>query len=349
MLENPPQKCPLCLHPESQYGESKIHAWGFSCPRCGKYYISDLLYNQSRFQLDREGCFEWACVAHEWHIRHPYELFVLTNEGKLPIPAESMFPDKRIFTPGEMYQLFPKGAEILDRALLNLSRLCKHPMDVIEPSEENLPYLTFTPKQNVSNTWTYLKQMGLIQDANSTLNQRRATITPHGWERIAELSEVRSESSQAFVAMWFAEEMGNVFKEGIEQAITDAGYDCRRIDIKEHNNDICDEIIAEIRKSRFVVADFTASRCLKCSDCDFTSDCRDQVRPRGGVYFEAGFALGLGIPVVWMVRKDQIDDVHFDTRQYNHVIYESASDLRAKLYNRIVATIGEGPKKKANN
>ena len=60
---------------------------------------------------------------------------------------------------------------------------------------------------------------------------------------------------------------------------------------------------------------------------------------RGGVYFEAGFALGLGIPVIWMVRNDYLEEIHFDTRQYNHIVYETEVDLKQQLKYRIQATI----------
>ena len=53
---------------------------------------------------------------------------------------------------------------------------------------------------------------------------------------------------------------------------------------------------------------------------------------RGGVYFEAGFAMGLGLPVIWLVRKDEVEKLHFDTRQYAHIAYESAEDLKQKLH-----------------
>ena len=89
--------------------------------------------------------------------------------------------------------------------------------------------------------------------------------------------------------------------------------------LKEHNNDITDEIIAEIRKSRFLVADFT--------------------RQRGGVYFEAGFAKGLEIPVIFTCKEDEIDQVHFDTRQYNHILWKDPEDLYLKLKMRILATL----------
>ena len=88
-----------------------------------------------------------------------------------------------------------------------------------------------------------------------------------------------------------------------------------RIDSKEHSNKIDDEIIAEIRRSRFVVADFTS----------------EEDKPRGGVYYEAGFAMGLNIPVIWTCRADMIGNVHFDTRQFNHITWDDPEDLRVKL------------------
>lgn len=133
--------------------------------------------------------------------------------------------------------------------------------------------------------------------------------------------------------------MSNFYDNGIKLAIEDAGYDCMRIDNQEHNNRIDDEIIAEIRKSRFVVADFTAGCCEMCDTCKHSTNCLDKVRPRGGVYFEAGYANGLGIEVIWTVRKDQLDQVHFDARQYNFIDYETAEELRTRLRNRIKATI----------
>lgn len=71
---------------------------------------------------------------------------------------------------------------------------------------------------------------------------------------------------------------------------------------------------------------------------------------RNGVYFEAGFAMGLGIPVIWTCRKDHIDNVHFDTRQYNHIVWETPEELREKLTYRIEATIPNRPtpRKKIN-
>ena len=130
--------------------------------------------------------------------------------------------------------------------------------------------------------------------------------------------------------MWFNESMKGVYEQAIEPAIREAGYKPMRIDRHDHINKIDDEIVAEIRRSRFVVA-------------DFTSQSGDQ--PRGGVYYEAGFAHGLNLPVIFTCREDLIEEIHFDTRQYNHLGWEEA-DLRkfqTELTQRICATIGDGP------
>ncbi len=151
-------------------------------------------------------------------------------------------------------------------------------------------------------------------------------VTVAGYRTIEELDST-IDSSQAFVAMWFDPTMDVVYERGIKPGIEDAGYEALRVDRKEHSNKIDDEIIAEIRRSRFLVADFT----------------QGEGGARGGVYFEAGFAEGLGRRVIYTCRKDLVDDLSFDTRQYNHILWETPKELRISLKNRIGAVIGDGP------
>ncbi len=154
-------------------------------------------------------------------------------------------------------------------------------------------------------------------------------LRPPGYSRLAELDGENSGSIQAFVAMWFDDSMQEAYEKGIASGIRSAGYKPVRIDGKEHNNKIDDEIIAEIRRSRFLVADFT----------------QGETGARGGVYYEAGFAHGLNIPVIFTCRKDALGKVHFDTRQYNHIAWETHEELSERLSQRISATIGDGPMK----
>lgn len=157
-------------------------------------------------------------------------------------------------------------------------------------------------------------------------------LTVQGYERLAEIDYTTKDSSQAFVAMWFDKSMNEVWGNGFRSAIEDAGYKPVRIDKKEHVNKIDDEIIAEIKRSRFLVADFT----------------QGTDGARGGVYYEAGFARGLDIPVIFTCRKDVLGKIHFDVRQYNTITWEKnkMSELRKNLKNRISAVIGDGPLRK---
>jgi hypothetical protein len=151
-------------------------------------------------------------------------------------------------------------------------------------------------------------------------------LTPRGVMQAEGLVRAHTASIQGFVAMWFKEEMAEAWEKGFTRAIEAAGYKPLRIDNKEHANKICDEIVAEIRKSRFVVADFTGHR--------------------GGVYFEAGYALGRDIPVVWTCRRNDLENLHFDIRQYNCIDWDTPEELAGRLRVRIEAIIGQRPWKR---
>lgn len=165
-----------------------------------------------------------------------------------------------------------------------------HEKNVLVPGGEN-------------NAWTFLTVDGLIE-----------------YEKIFGGPTMQS---QAFVAMWFNEEVHSAYYEGICPAITSAGYDSVRVDQVNHNGKIDDQIIAEIRRSRFVVADFT--------------------KHRPGVYYEAGFAHGLGLDVIFTFMKNQLKKLHFDVRQYSTIVWDNPEQLRRLLQNRILATLGAGP------
>lgn len=208
-----------------------------------------------------------------------------------------------------------KVSDKLDRLLLYLDRKSEHPgkqVVIHPPSDYPIVYaknyleLEYLLKQLSDLKWVEVSRDGVV-------------VTADGWNRIVEIEKHRRISDQAFVAMWFTPEIETAYTEGIKKAIDESGFRPLRVDQLEHNNKVCDLIIAEIRKSAFLVADFTGHR--------------------GGVYFEAGFALGLGIPVIWLCREDEIEQAHFDTRQYNHIVWKNESDLYQKLLNRINATI----------
>lgn len=169
--------------------------------------------------------------------------------------------------------------------------------------------------------------MGWMEIPRSALGALYFSLSARGWLKVEELVARLPSTAQAFVAMWFNPATDMAWRDGIEPAIADAGYRAIRIDRKEHNQKIDDEIVAEIRRSKFMVADFTC----------------EPGNVRGGVYFEAGYAMALPMPVIWTSAKSSLNDIHFDTRQYNHILWEKPEQLYRALNLRIQATIGQGP------
>ena len=208
-----------------------------------------------------------------------------------------------------------------------------------EPTDTHLIYYALlrhsesVGTDELTSLLDHMKERGYIKLGNgivlSVLGLNTCFLTVEGYERLEEIKKPNQDSSKVFVAMWFDSSMNEVWKKGFKPAITKAGYDPVRVDKQEHVNKIDDEIIAEIRRAKFVVADFT----------------HGDSGARGGVYYEAGFAHGLGIPVIFTCHKDKFDDLHFDTRQYNHISWSEPKELKKALKNRISAVYGDGPQK----
>ena len=150
--------------------------------------------------------------------------------------------------------------------------------------------------------------------------ERDCTVTVMGRQQVEDQA-TKKDLSQCFVAMWFDPSMKLAYDEGIRKAVEDCGFTSMKINEKPHFNKICDEALIEIRRSRFVVA-----------DCTHGTD-----GARGSVFFEAGFAHALDLPVIYSCREDLKDKLHFDTRQYPHILWKDEEDLCTQLKEKIEA------------
>lgn len=205
---------------------------------------------------------------------------------------------------------------------------------LLDEANEVLAYTSSRTLNEVVYLSNYCEQNGWLRKPSVYGGYRSLvysfTLMPSGYVRLSELAAKNQHSDRAFVAMWFDVSMNSAFEDGIKPALEQCGYKPIRIDREDHNNKIDDQIIAEIKKARFLVADFT----------------QGVSGARGGVYYEAGFAHGSNIPVIFTCRSNVLKEVHFDTRQYNHIVWETPKELKDALALRIAATIGDGPLKR---
>ena len=204
-----------------------------------------------------------------------------------------------------------KTAKLLDV----LAERSRYPGQTVTVDPElDYPLMDAGSAEEVKFFLEHLASLGLI-----TKQPDGYRLTVEAWQQMDLKIGSAGQPGRAFIAMAFDATLDETYELGMRAAAQECGFEAIRIDKVEHNEKICDRILAEIRRATFVLADFTLHR--------------------KGVYFEAGFAMGLGIPVIFACRADQIGETHFDTRQYNHIVWDNADDLRAKLSDRIRATV----------
>ncbi len=271
------------------------------CPACGHYRITDIVILTQ--QLQNEG-------------KRKHLLSALTrraSDAGSIITIES----KNLSQLLDSAPKFDSPVENLNLTLLLVMRNQNRADEYLDLQEDrNFPLVYAHDQLEFIYFEDILIKQGLF---GSSAKWHEFRLTPEGWARALELQKAQRISKQAFVAMNFAPGLYDAWENGIKPALESTGFTPYRVDQEEYNDRIDDRIIAGIRQSGLLVADFTGHR--------------------QGVYFEAGFALGLGIPVIWTCKDTDVKEAHFDTRQYNHVVWADPLELKSKLSFRISATI----------
>lgn len=301
-----PGPCPICGNGATQRS-SNLDSESWNCLRCGSYTVSATALEDSDHQLRSP---ETIRRLSGWiQDRQSFETRPRLNANSIDVISKSAVPP-----------LAERAWRLLERA----AKIVSSPLADFDFNDMRLWGISYSVDlHEIALLRDILVDQGFIQ-LDRRFPSQFARLTAKGHIEIERRSLTAPQTNQAFVAMWFDKSMQSAFVDGIRPAIEDAGYTPLRIDQKEHANKIDDEIIAEIRKSKFLVADLTGNR--------------------GGVYYEAGFAYGLGLTVIYCCHKDALEDVHFDIRQFNTIVWTEPSELRTALKTRIEAILGHGPK-----
>lgn len=176
--------------------------------------------------------------------------------------------------------------------------------------------------QEIDAVYSFLLEMGYLHKDESKLTY---CISADGWKKISELKKENEEINQGFIAMDFGAEakyIGEIFK----RVLRECGYVPKRIDEKEHNNQIVPEIFFEIRRSKVVLVDVT--------------------HPNYGAYYEIGYAEACGKQVIVCCKEgaftseNKSDRPHFDISQKSMIVWKDENDLQNRLKRRIAATVG---------
>lgn len=331
----------------------------YHCPICGQGYINSYkeVDNWVIVQCERCGNFKVdRLFAYDdnqpWkEIRHLLSAWVRReNKVKRVVTiAEDLNIDSLYSTDwvDQFRQMgFPETfQEKLDALLLAFAEMIKS--DYKRQISYGLPHLiaeiAARDIEEVNGLIDFLKEKGYVDQ-----NPR---ITVKGWEHIDELRKSVAVSNSAFVAMWF-DDSTQKYRNAVLAAIQYSGYKPIIVDQQHYNDFVMNQVITLIKQSRFLVADFT-------SRPEIENDVRVLNGVRGGVYWEAGMAFGLGRPVIHTC-EDSIESrnrIHFDVNQYNTIFWKDDDlgieirpldqpraypNFAEKLSARILATVGKG-------
>jgi hypothetical protein len=315
-----PKSCAICERPPTEgvtmRNSGRFDGLLIECPRCGKYeMVGPLAFGLvSSWPWSRRNAL--SCAARQASDSGQPLTITYPNAAELAAPHEKT-----------------RISDNIDRLLFHVAKRSERPGGrTTFDLNADFTVIDCYDRAEFDEYIKWTGEAGLIFWAGTSVNLDEngtpilgrevfASLTMAGWSRVQPLARTGGIPGRCFVAMWFSDVTRAAYDSGIEPAVKEAGFTPIRIDRKEHNNEIPDEIIAEIRNCEFMVADFTGQRA--------------------GVYYEAGFAMGLGRPVIWCCRKDEISRLHFDTNHKNHIPWATPEELREGLYRRIRATILE--------
>jgi hypothetical protein len=218
----------------------------------------------------------------------------------------------------------PSPAEQADNVVRWLSR--KAPGEVIQiDTESQISIIGSATFHEVEIVLDYLKRAGFIKgEFESSIDDLTGwiTLTVEGWQYNEKLKRGATDIRKAFMAMKYGDEqLDKIVEEVFKPAAKQTDFDLVRFDDNPKAGLIDDQLRIEIQTSRFLIADLTHNNL--------------------GAYWEAGYAEGLGKPVIYTCEKTKLENPdtkpHFDTN--HHLTIPWDTDNLQEAANQLKATI----------
>lgn len=300
--------CPICLSTQASTREltAAIDKHRCSCLICGTFdFIMEpaLLAFQKELPADAE---ERAYLSHR--VRQ------MTLAQEHPLVPQDLIGRAR-----EKPEL-PSPAAQLDNLVLHLGRTLRFPgrFATLSPDQWS-PIIGARDIGGATSVANWAAQADLVEvEANRSL-----ALTFDGWQRYDDLTRSRSASRRAFMAMPFNNELVDLAYRQFQISVEHTGFRLQRVDEEPRAGLIDDQIRVGILVARFVVADLTSGS--------------------NGVYWEAGFAEGLGKPVIYTCEEAFFNEkrTHFDTNHRQTIVWrqDNIEAASGKLKAAIRATL----------
>lgn len=339
-------ECPLCNSMSNSYPNYDKNLVFFDCPVCGRYELGVYGCGRENLNINKTASYVFYKRILSNAFPPDYRYHTFRTKEECDKYNEAFNNGKNIEgRPVHMNNDFinawyPKTfSERVDYIIKYLGTHIEHIGQQITFSYPEMLSLLFIDRKELIETYAKkdwvqrdkdackseaeymldsLVDSGIIQYNFGTDDEKALFIklTPKGYSRVDELQKNTAFGKAALVAMKFGNDTVSL-REAIRKGVADAGYAAIFIDEVQHNDFITPELLRHIRDSKFVVVDLT--------------------HQNNGAYFEEGYAMGLGKPVIQLCKQDT--KLHFDIAQKNTVMWQKEDDIPERLYNRIKATI----------
>lgn len=330
-------KCLFCQDKDSKSCSTGGDSWHCICPCCGEYEVTDSARQAILASPEREKMLN--------HLASLSAERMLQGNGSFLLGTYTD-PQSMLLGYEDFLKNYPSNfMEQHDRALLNLARLANFsPICAIDNRGNNTAVLFCDSSSQKLTFLRVLKDEGYIDFSEQFLSGIRLMgsiyLTVDGFKYVCSLKNDISKRQHAFVAMWFHDEM-KLYTQEVQKAIRQAGYEPYIANQDSYNGLIMDKVLNKISEARFVIADLTS--LPEKDSCTGV---------RGGVYYEAGYAAGLGLQVILTCREDVTARIHFDLKQFLGIFWKETDDGKLTalgfdfvdfLKNHIIKTVGPGP------
>lgn len=306
--------CPIC---SSQLKECVRNPDGrdatrFSCPLCGEFVLSGSLIATlpAKLAKDKDAATKLShAIRAMQQVNEGAELYTTTLDAILR-------------------QSLPRPREQADLLLRWLAENVDGPGETVwvEPATHR-SIIGAKTSEGFALILRHLYDVGLITGhlAEGIGAPGRAQVTPSfdGWEYYEKLRQGGATYRKAFMAMKFGDvDLDHLLEMVLKPNTKQTGFELFRLDDIPRAGLIDDRLRVEIQASDFLVADLT--------------------HDNPGAYWEAGYAEGLGKPVIYTCEKEkfELQKTHFDTNHHLTVVWDRAAPAQAgeKLKATIRAT-----------
>jgi hypothetical protein len=305
--------CIICNTPNARRQQGDSDFARFDCPRCGAFALSGSAEAVLPTQLAEDPLRRslMSSTLRRMHLSHDTRLRIISSSE-----LSTFWSQGRLPTPQQM-------ADALILWIGNNQPTCLDPATVELPAlaaTVGLPVMPNGDSQGLGWLFSQLDAKDMYRRTDIPVGRLGLQLGIVGWDRYETLKKANVESRTAFIAMKFGDAtLDRVVENCFKPAVARTGFELRKLTDEQPAGLIDDQIRAAILSGRFVISDLTHGS--------------------HGAYWEAGFAEGLGRPVIYTCEKEAWNEkkTHFDTNHLLTIIWDG-SDLE-KAGNELTATI----------